>query len=443
MKPIIALCSFLTVAIGCGPMAGSGPRARLTDGAPAQGSLAESRTVSASDSAYHDLLKLVDGLSPETLKAVDTPMPQRVAGQKAMLVAVGMEFEPAVRKLTDSHPWQLPAAAGIGSEDQSGGEISDLGKVKIAAKLLYAYAETVEEGGNPELGARALLTCRQLGMRVMEDSRSLIVSFVGIAVDAIADKGIRTAILRGNWGAGEIKSVQGQGAGRFSAAVSLGKSLESEFENSVLPIIGRSTFPVRDREKQPWLQGTDEEVLSFMEQNPHPFDQAQTAEMARKYVQLSIGELQTNPLDGRASAKFWEEAVGDVPTEEADERAMLTWCKTKPNAFGRYLLSVTMPAIGQARQAAIRNEAIRGLTEVAMAARRGWAETGKLPATYGDLKAFGLPSDVSDPYTGKAYQYDPDRGIAWSTGPDGQDDGGQDPPESHRDDAKDWVVRVK
>lgn len=446
MKTPLFFCFCAVGVLGCAATSPQGSSKRPASVFPLSLQKVHQGTAQVSTGQYQRLLKLVDGVPVEVLDIINIPLADRVAGQKAILVSSGMEFESAVRELVDSGRWNIPVTVSPGFENEDIGEghaVSDLSKVKVAAKLLYAYAEVVEEGGNPELAAHALLTCRTLGMRLMEGSGALMVNLVGIAVDAISEKGIRNAALRGSWSNDDVQLIQGRGSARYLAATSLGQSLRSEMSNYVTPLIEQTQFPIRELNKVSWLAGADEEMLAFMEQNPKPFDREATAEVARRFIELSIQELEIDPRVDKYSMEFWNASIGDVPEEGADEQELLKWCKSTPNAFGRYLLTVTMPVFGQARKAAVRNEAIRGLTEVVLAARRALTETGELPATYQDLKKFGLPDNVMDPYTHKDYRYDAVRGIAWSAGPDGKDDGGYEKPESHRDSSQDWVVQLK
>ncbi len=389
--------------------------------------------------AFGKLIALVDGVSEEIKVAVNTSSGDRVAGQKAMLVAVGQEFEGSVRVLVEGEPWLLSYPDTAELQSDSSRILEQLAKVKEASKLLGAYADVVEEGGNPELAARACLTNRKLSLRMLEASNLMMTELVGVAVSSIAERNIRDLALRGSWTEADIKSLQGHGAVKFGAIKGLQSSIMSEWWNYSVPSIATLEFPVK--------KGTDfgisKEMLASMEMNPKPFDREATLKAGATYLTMSIEEMTKNPLESKGSDAFWDELFSSFPGEEANETEMSKWCKTTPNVFGLVSLQSVMPIFAQARVAAIRQEASRGLTEVVLAARRGMIESGALPGSYSELKKFGLPDDVNDPYSGKAFGYDAKRGLAWSVGPDKVDGGGKNMANQWSNSAKDFVVKLK
>lgn len=398
--------------------------------------------------AYGKLLKLVDGLSKDVIGAMSTSADQRVAGQKAILVAEGLEFEKAVRELVEGESWVIPTGLTpeMGFEERYevvGDSFASHAKLKLAVKILDNYAEVVDEGGNPELAARAYLTARLLSQRVIEASPSLICEMVGVANSAITERGIREMALRGSWNSGDIQVLQGKGMTKFAAMTGLAGAIRNEWTNYSIPLVAEIPFPFERGGGAELFDGLDEKAVSFLKQNPNPYDRRLTLELGSKYIEITADEMEKTPMLSVQSDGYYREILGSVPTEVTDEKSKLEWFKSTPNAFGYVVLQLAFPTFGQARLAALRSEASRGLSEVVLAARRGMVETGDLPGSYSELKKFGLPEDIVDPFSGKAFGYDPVRGVAWSVGPDKKDDGGKDTPERVNSETKDYVVRLK
>lgn len=398
--------------------------------------------------AYGKLLKLVDGVPKEVTWAMNTPADQRVAGQKAILVAEGLEFEKAVRELVEGESWVIPTGLTpeMGFEERYelvGDSFASHAKLKLAVKILDGYAEAVDEGGNPELAARAYLTARLLSQRVIEASPSLICEMVGVANSAITERGIREMALRGSWSSADIQVLQGKGMTKFAAMSGLAGAIRNEWTNYSVPLIAEIPFPFERGGGAELFDGLDEKAVSFLKQNPNPYDRKLTLEVGSKYIEIRSDEMEKTPMLSVQSDDYYKEILGSVPTEMTDEKSKLEWFKSTPNAFGYVVLQLAFPTFGQARLAALRSEASRGLSEVVLAAWRGVVETGNLPGSYAELKKFGLPDDVVDPFSGQGFGYDPVRGVAWSVGPDKKDDGGKDTPERVNSETKDYVVRLK
>jgi|GEM_PF-3130976 len=447
VRVAILIMSLSTCLVGCGVKAESVPPMDLAAAQQLAG-VTETSKVNVQKGAYEQVLALVDAIPDEANKAMITPAKERVAGQKANLVALGMEFEPAIRKLVEGGPWEIPTGITPEMGFEARYELVDdlfaeLAKLKVAAKMLNAYAQVVEEGGNPELAARAYLTNRLLAQRIIEASPMQVSHLVGVADSAIAERGIRDMALRRSWTSADIQLLQGKGTVPFGAIKGLAGAIRSEWTNFSVPFIAEFKFPFNQDDGAEFLYGIDKEALAVLNQNPKPFDRKLTLEMGSKFIEITAEEMEKTPMRSAMSDSYYEEILGAVPTEETDKKKMLEWFKSTPNALGYALLQTAFPTFGQARLASLRNEATRGLTEVVLAARRGMVETGDLPVSYSDLKKFGLPADVVDPFSGKGYGYDASRGMAWSVGADGKDDGGKDEPERWTDKAKDWVVRLK
>jgi hypothetical protein len=395
--------------------------------------------------AYSQVVALANLIPAETIEAINTPQKDRDAAQRANLISYGKTFEESVRKLVEGEPWVIELSKAETAQDRMMEDIRfpELTQIKLASKFLYAYSETVGEDGEPELAARACLTNRMLGHQMIQTNCMLITNLVAVAVNAISERSIRESALHGNFSADNFKILQGQGAVKDQSISGLIGAVKNEWWNSSLPMLSGFNFPPKVGDVETPLSGADDELMAFFEQNSKPFDRKATVELGVKIISAQLADLTARPLNFEKSQTLLDDLTEGVPDEETDEMATLKWAKSKENAVGVLLLSVSLPTFGQASLAALKSEASRGLTEVVLAARRGMVETGSLPGSYAELKNFGLPDDVVDPFSGKAFGYDSARGVAWSVGSDGKDDGGLDLPERWTVEAKDWVVRVR
>lgn len=395
--------------------------------------------------AFGKLVALVKAVPEDVMLSVDLAHGERVAGQKANLVAYGQTFEEAVRKLVEGEDWVIELSTEGSVEERLEKDIrsEEMAGVKKASKLLLAYSEVVEEGGNPELAARACLTNRMLGRQMLQTNHLLMTNLVALAVNAIAERGTRMMAIRGYWSSDNMNLLQGKGWDKRQAVDGLVGSVKSEWWNFTLPALSVAEIVNRKDKTFTELGDLDEEMIASLKENPKSFDRKATIELGAKIVSAQIAELESHSFKFESSDKLLDEINKTMPGEDAERPEILSWFKSKENAYGLMMLSVTLPSFRQASLAAFRSEAGLGLSEVVLAAQRGLIETGSLPGSFEELAKFGLPEGVVDPFSGKAFGYDASRGLAWSVGADGKDDGGKDEPERWTDKAKDWVVRLK
>lgn len=395
--------------------------------------------------AFGKLVELVKAVPENVMVSVDTAHGDRVAGQKANLVAYGQTFEEAVRRLVKGEDWVIELSTKGSVEERLEKDIrsEEMAGVKKASKLLLAYAEVVEDGGNPELAARACLTNRMLGRQMLQTNHLLFTNLVAVAVNSIAEKSIRLMATKGVWSKEDLVLLQGKGWVKNQAINGLIGSVKSEWWNYSLPTLSVAEIVNRKEETLTELGDLDEEMIASLKENPKSFDRKATIELGVKIVSNQIAELEIHSFKFESSDNLLDEINNSMPGEDAEKSEVLSWFKSKENAYGLMMLSMTLPSFRQASLAAFRSGAGLGLSEVVLASQRGLLETGTLPGSFAELAKFGLPDDVVDPFSGKAFGYDPVRGIAWSVGSDGVDSGGVDEPERWTTEAKDWVVRLK
>lgn len=372
---------------------------------------------------FEKFISLVDGIPEDVRGTADIRREEWTAGMKANLIGAGEVFLPEAEKLLEV-AWDLGEFDYSVLSLEADAESEAMQQVvmfssqsKVAAKFLRALADAAEEGGSYDLAARAIAANRKLSERLLRSNRMLIENLVGVAISAISERSARDIAIRGSFGEAEFKSLQGVDKDYRKA---LADSLRREWTGALIPSLEKAKVPETGE-----MAGAK-------------FDQEATLVFAKQYIAVALEEVEGTGLSLDKANKLMKEFLGEIPEDAGEE-----WMKAQPNGYGKALILDSLPIFGQALNAAVKSEASEGLTEVVLAAQRGLAETGKLPETVADLRKFGLKDGVVDPYTGKDFGYDPVRGVAWSVGPDGVDDGGLDKEEDWSDRAKDRVVRVK
>ncbi|MBA4294282.1 hypothetical protein C0431_15080 [bacterium] len=373
---------------------------------------------------FEKFIALVDGLPEDVRGTPDIRREEWTAGMKANLIGAGEVFLPEAEKLL-ADAWDLGEFdySAINSEAEEeelewlSAQMSNSARAKVGSKFLMALSEAAEEGGSYDLSARAIAANRKLSERLLGSNRVLIENLVALAISSISERTARLIAVKGSFGEAEFKILQGVDKDYRKA---LADALRSEWTGGLIPYLEKAKLPETGE-----LAGAK-------------FDQEATLAFAKQYIAVALEEVEGTGLSLDKANQLLEEFLGEIP-EDAEEK----WLKDQPNGYGKALILDSLPVFGQALSATVKSEASEGLTEVVLAAQRGLAETGKLPETVADLRKFGLKDGVVDPYTGKNFGYDPVRGVAWSVGPDGVDDGGLDKAEDWSERAKDRVVRVK
>lgn len=374
---------------------------------------------------FEKFIALVDGIPEDVRGTADIRRAEWTAGMKANLIGAGEVFLPEAEKLL-ADAWDLgefdystliSPAEDDEESDEISGQMSNSAKAKVCSKFLMALADAAEEGGSYDLAARAIAANRKLSERLLGSNRVLIENLVALAISSISERTARLVAIRGSFGEAEFKILQGVDKDYRKA---LADALRKEWAGGLIPYLEKAKVPETGD-----MAGAK-------------FDREATLAFAKQYVAVALEEVEGTGLSLDKANKLMKEFLGEVPENSGEE-----WMKAQPNGYGKALILDSLPVFGQALNAAVKSKASEGLTEVVLAAQRGISETGKLPETVADLRKFGLKDGVVDPYTGKDFGYDPVRGVAWSVGPDGVDDGGLDKAEDWSDRAKDRVVRVK
>ncbi|ARU39957.1 hypothetical protein CCB80_01915 [Armatimonadetes bacterium Uphvl-Ar1] len=415
--------AFLTIALGLG-MAGCAGDGVETDASSAPVPAVEVPAQNGVKGQFEKFIALVDGLPEDVRATADVRREEWTAGMKANLIGAGEVFLPEAEKLL-ADAWDLGefdfSTLSWAEEDEESEELaaqmSNSAKAKVGSKFLMALSEAAEEGGSYELSARAIAANRKLSERLLGSNRVLIENLVALAISSISERTARLVAIRGSFGEAEFKILQGVDKDYRKA---LADALRREWAGGLIPSLEKAKVPETGD-----MAGAK-------------FDQEATLAFAKQYIAVALEEVEGTGLSLDKANQLMKEFLGEIP-EEAEEK----WLKAQPNGYGKALILDSLPVFGQALNAAVKSEASEGLTEVVLAAQRGLSETGKLPETVAELRKFGLKDGVVDPYTGKDFGYNPVRGVAWSVGPDGVDDGGLDKEEDWSERAKDRVVRVK
>lgn len=374
---------------------------------------------------FEKFIALVDELPEDVRGTADIRREEWTAGMKANLIGAGEVFLPEAEKLLavawDLGEFDFSTLISPAEDDEESDEISaqmsNSAKAKVGSKFLMALADAAEEGGSYDLAARAIAANRKLSERLLGSNRVLIENLVALAISSISERTARLVAIRGSFGEAEFKILQGVDKDYRKA---LAGALRREWTGALIPSLEKAKVPETGD-----MAGAK-------------FDREATLAFAKQYIAVALEEVEGTGLSLDKANKLMEEFLGEVPENAGEE-----WMKAQPNGYGKALILDSLPVFGQALNAAVKSEASEGLTEVVLAAQRSLLETGKLPETVADLRKFGLNDGVVDPYTGKDFGYDPVRGVAWSVGPDGVDNGGLDKAEDWSDRAKDRVVRVK
>lgn len=364
---------------------------------------------------------------------IQKPSKDWVAGDKANLVASGGEFLTQIEPIIEKR-WQLPPP--------SAENLNFVGYVDIknACRFLVAYADAVDEGGNPEYAIRALKACRNLAMRLYESSTSFISQLVGNAIDAIAERAIRQIVIRGSMSSAELAQLQQPMVSPDPARSGLSQAIRGEWTLFFVPTVATTEFPPHSNEMTELFNLDDDDLVNEIKGNSDPFDRLKTIETFAPYFRIAISELEGGGISTELSRAKLAEILNGVPIEESEVPA---WAKKTPNAVGLLIGQASLGVWDSAFEAAVKCGVSRNLTEVVVAAQRGLAESGSLPRDMAELRKYGLSDSVKDAYSGKDFFYDPVRGLAWSVGPDGKDNGGKDQVERWSNDTKDRVVIVK
>lgn len=96
----------------------------------------------------------------------------------------------------------------------------------------------------------------------------------------------------------------------------------------------------------------------------------------------------------------------------------------RPNGVGRVLYGLLVPATDRLLEHTCRAECARSATRLVVACQQYRHRGGAYPDRLESLVPDFLPAVPVDPFDGRAFRYDPSRGIVYSVGLDLQDSGG-------------------
>ena len=96
----------------------------------------------------------------------------------------------------------------------------------------------------------------------------------------------------------------------------------------------------------------------------------------------------------------------------------------KPNAVGKILEALLVPAVGGILKKRCHAECDVAATQLVIAIRRHELADGKLPVTCEEIVPELLATWPADPYDGKALRYSPEKAIVYAVGTDLVDNGG-------------------
>jgi hypothetical protein len=99
------------------------------------------------------------------------------------------------------------------------------------------------------------------------------------------------------------------------------------------------------------------------------------------------------------------------------------------NSFGTNLLGMSIDASGSIIDKAMANVVLHGQTQLMLALRLYELERGELPRKLDELAPAYLPAVPEDVFAGKPMQWNREKQVVYSIGPDGIDGGGAINPE--------------
>ncbi len=382
------------------------------------------------------------------------PSTEEVEQAKKMLV--GMQESFRLLRNAASRPVWAPAPPRQDEipnlDDTAATTFPAFAALKTLVKALTVQAR-LESGQNGGSAARDMTTAFLVGKRLTAGHGSLIQYLVGIACEAVAARRMGDIVHEPGIGWSELRrmlaAVQADPASHFDS------TLKVEFNDSVLRTFAGIPDPAK---------GIPAKVVAdlmsfppdFFQGVPISYDRRETARDASKIVAVAIrnarspwsrqedlspeieaatkGLPDTSPIESVGTG-----ADDRKPLSSEDSRSLQRKFSSVPNSFGKLLIRDMMPIFAQAQEAEFRRLATERATAVVLASAIERRATGHGPSRLSELYRWGLSKASSiDPFSGSQFRIDASRGVFWSVGADGKDDGGKDRP-WHAAAARDYV----
>lgn len=230
--------------------------------------------------------------------------------------------------------------------------------------------------------------------------------------------------------------------------------LRVEFTQFYLPFL--AGYPINGtldegwewlREQESWdSHDTNEAILSLLRDHPCPFDPADTAHLASQQVQRGADACHlpwararehTEEYPALSGGEKVLEALMDsekpAPSVEALNKARRDLLRVK-NPLGRQSIEQAYVSHVAAVFHLLASWRATRLVLLTESYRR---RHGQAPPSLSDLDLAQDDLATIDPFSSRQFRYDPERGLLWSVGKNGVDDGGLEEPGGD-----DWVWKL-
>jgi|GEM_PF-5522793 len=384
-----------------------------------------------------DILRLADSrkqpsprpdLKPEDW--VNRPTPESAPRIEAALRI----YEPRIRALRAAvaRPFWVPPR--MRSDVPPSGPIDPMSfpqtaGLKELAKALQLRAEARLALGRTDEAVDDLILVRQMGDRLAASETTLINNLVGIAIRAIANRGIQRAAAHPALSAEHLERLRTvlEGAPGVEAYALV---LRREFEDGPMRLVAWTPDPA---------SAAEPELRKMAARLPRLLDRRATVALAARAVQWQMRNLQI-PRPLRSSTQPEPDPLSPAvaaalerldPRKPRDLERAVRVLQSVDNPLGRSLVGIFTES-SQALDAQEASEADKRLTIVILAANAYRLRHGAYPASLADT---GLSAKWMEDPTGLGpLGYDPNRRVAWAAGANGVDDGGRNRPGSREPD---------
>jgi hypothetical protein len=216
-----------------------------------------------------------------------------------------------------------------------------------------------------------------------------------------------------------------------------------EFATFSVPMLARIAEAPAQEVGINWWIGSDDDsgrekraktIRTLLAGNTHPFDLADTVRRLSETVRDEIDACTLPWAQARFSAT--KDAVKRTEAEEILDAVILDGYSPRDEVERQQIREALARAPNPVGRSWLRLQAGPSYVEIVFRQRAGWRATnvallvesyrrqrGTLPASLTEVLPTSSPVLV-DPYSGKSFRYSAERGILWSVGKNGRDDGG-------------------